>query len=64
MDKDFCTVEGAFRLKRLIEQYWRERNYAVEVKLMDAGFGGVQRSRMDVRSDMVDGLPAKRQSIR
>ncbi len=61
MDHDFCNVEGARRLKQRIEEYWRDRGYAVEVKLVEAGFVAAMRSaRTDVRSDMVNGMPTKR----
>ena len=63
MDHDFCNVDGARRLKQRIEEYWRERGYTVEVKLVEAGFVAAMRSaRTDVRSDMVNGLPTKRAS--
>lgn len=61
MDHDFCNTDGARRLKHRIEEYWRERGYAVDVKLVDASFIAAMRSaRTDVRSDMVNGLPARR----
>jgi hypothetical protein len=61
MDHDFCNVDGARRLKQRIEEYWRERGYNVEVKLIEAGFVAAMRSaRTDVRSDMVNGFPSKR----
>ena len=61
MEHDFCNVEGARRLKQRIEEYWRERGYAVDIKLIEAGFVPAMRSaRMDVRSDMVNGLPARK----
>jgi hypothetical protein len=61
MDHDFCNVEGARRLKQRIEEYWRERGYNVDVKLIEAGFVAAMRSaRTDVRSDMVNGFPSKR----
>lgn len=61
MDHDFCTTEGARRLKSKIEEYWREKGYAVDIKLIEAGFVAAMRSaRTDVRSDMVNGFPAKR----
>ena len=63
MDHDFCNVDGARRLKQRIEEYWRERGYTVEVKLVEAGFVAAMRSaRTDVRSDMVNGFPTKRAS--
>lgn len=59
-DHDFCTIDGARRLKERIEEYWRERGYTVDVKLIEAGFVPAMRSaRMDVRSDMVNGFPTK-----
>lgn len=62
MDHDFCNVDGARRLKQRIEEYWRERGFNVDVKLIEAGFVAAMRSaRTDVRSDMVNGLPTKRQ---
>lgn len=61
MDHDFCTTDGARRLKQRIEEYWRERGYEVDVKLIDAGFVAAMRSaRTDVRSNMVNGLPTRR----
>ncbi len=63
MDHDFCNVDGARRLKQRIEEYWRERGYTVDVKLVEAGFVAAMRSaRTDVRSDMVNGLPSRRDS--
>lgn len=60
MDHDFCNADGARRLKQRIEEYWRERGYAVDVKLVEAGFVAAMRSaRTDVRSDMVNGLPKR-----
>lgn len=60
MDHDFCTTDGAKRLKQRIEDYWKERGYAVDVKLIDAGFVAAMRSaRTDVRSNMVNGLPTR-----
>ncbi len=58
MNNDYCTSEGARRLKQRIEEYWRERGYEVNVDLVDAGFMPAMRSaRTDVRSNMVNGLP-------
>ncbi|HRO03899.1 MAG TPA: hypothetical protein PLS69_09890 [Terricaulis sp.] len=62
MDHDFCNVDGARRLKQRIEEYWRERGYTVDVKLIEAGFVAAMRSaRTDVRSDMVNGMPTKKE---
>lgn len=65
MDHDFCNVDGARRLKQRIEEYWRERGYNVDVKLIEAGFVAAMRSaRTDVRSDMVNGMPRQREAGR
>ncbi|MBY0564800.1 MAG: hypothetical protein K2P58_11500 [Hyphomonadaceae bacterium] len=62
MDHDFCNSEGARRLKQRIEEYWRDRGFKVDVKLVDAGFVAAMRSaRTDVRSDMVNGFPVRRE---
>lgn len=58
MTNDYCTTEGARRLKQRIEEYWRERGFDVNIDLIDAGFMPAMRSaRTDVRSNMVNGLP-------
>ncbi|MET0545752.1 MAG: hypothetical protein ABWZ40_05540 [Caulobacterales bacterium] len=63
MFNDFCTEDGAKRLARLIEEYWRDRGYAVDVKLIEAGFMPAMRAaRTDVRSNMVNGFP-RRESV-
>ncbi|MCW5725218.1 MAG: phosphoglycolate phosphatase [Maricaulaceae bacterium] len=60
MNNDFCTPEGARRLKARIEAFWAERGYNVTIDLVDAGFMPAMRSaRTDVRSDMVNGLPRR-----
>ncbi|MFZ4069144.1 MAG: hypothetical protein ACOYJ6_03465 [Caulobacterales bacterium] len=60
MDTDFCTSDGARRIKTKIEDYWRDRGFDVSVKLVDAGFVAAMRSaRTDVRSDMVNGMPRR-----
>lgn len=59
--KEFCTKEGAECLKALIEEYWKERGYAVRAQLIENKFIAAMRSaRTDIRSDMVDGLPRRR----
>ncbi len=61
MENDWCTHEGARRLKDRIEAYWREKGYSVEINLIDAGFMPAMRSaRVDVRSDMLNGMPRRR----
>ncbi|MET0183510.1 MAG: hypothetical protein ABW199_11550 [Caulobacterales bacterium] len=61
MDHDFCNADGARRLKMKIEEFWRDKGFDVEIKLVEAGFVAAMRSaRTDVRSDMVNGFPARR----
>ncbi len=63
MDHDFCNADGARRLKNKIEEYWRDKGYDVEIKLIEAGFVAAMRSaRTDVRSDMVNGFPSRRKT--
>jgi len=58
MKGDFCTREGAERLKAQIEAYWAERGKAVKINLVQAGFLPSMRSaRTDVRSNMMNGVP-------
>lgn len=58
MASDFCTEDGAQRLKNKIEEYWKTRGYDVNINLIDAGFIPAMRSaRTDVRSNMVNGMP-------
>jgi hypothetical protein len=60
--RDWCTVEGAKRLKARIEAFWADRGETVEVKLVDASFVAAMRSaRCDIRSNMINGLPRKQQ---
>ena len=62
---DFCNGNGARRLKQRIEEFWGERGYAVDVKLVEAGFVAAMRSgRTDVRSDMINGLPSHKGSTK
>lgn len=61
MANDWCTEDGAKRLKQKIEQYWTERGYDVSIDLVDACFIAAMRSaRTDVRSNMVNGMPRRR----
>jgi hypothetical protein len=61
MIDDFCGKDGAKKLKAKIEEYWTCRGYDVYVDLIDAGFEPAMRSaRTDVRSNMVNGMPPKK----
>ncbi len=60
MKGDYCTREGAERLKEQIEAYWAERGHEVRVSLVQGGFLASMRSaRTDVRSNLVNGVPVK-----
>lgn len=61
MANDWCTEDGAKRLKQKIEQYWSDRGFDVNIDLVDACFIAAMRSaRTDVRSNMVNGMPRRR----
>lgn len=60
MKGDYCTREGAERLKEQIEAYWADRGQQVTVNLIQGGFLASMRSaRTDVRSNMINGVPTK-----
>lgn len=57
---DYCSNEGATRLRTIIQEYWRKQGYDVDIKLVQEGFVSTMRSsRFDVRSDMVNGMPRR-----
>jgi len=57
-ETDYCSREGAIKLKALIEAYWRERGKDVMIALHNVGFHpAIRAARYDVRSDMVNGMP-------
>ena len=57
--KDWCSPEGAARLKQRIEKYWTDRGWqAPEVRLVEAGYHhSVRAIRTDIRSNMSNGWP-------
>lgn len=62
MNGDWCTNDGALKLKEKIEAYWRDRGFDVNIDLVEAGFIAAMRSgRTDVRSNMVNGMPTRRE---
>lgn len=62
MSGDWCTTDGARRLKDKIEAYWRDRGFDVDIDLVEGGFIAAMRSgRTDVRSDMINGMPVRRE---
>ena len=57
---DYCTKDGASRLSRAIQEFWRKKGFDVDVELISEGFVSTMRSaRTDVRSDMVNGMPRR-----
>ena len=59
MTGDYCTREGAERIKKQIEDYWADRGRPVTINLVQGAFLASMRSaRTDVRSNMVNGVPS------
>ena len=57
---EYCTNDGADRLARKIQDYWRKQGFDVSVETIKEGFVSTMRSaRTDVRSDMVNGMPRR-----
>lgn len=55
---DHCDKEGAAKLGAKIQAYWALRGGTVRISYEDGPFTPQMRSaRVDVRSDMVNGLP-------
>ena len=58
---DFCTQNGAIRLKNRITRFWKNQGYDVKIELINGGFlQSIRSSRTDVRSDMINGMPVRR----
>lgn len=57
---DYCSKDGATRLREMIQDYWRKKGFDVSVDLVNQGFVSTMRSaRTDLRSDMVNGMPRR-----
>lgn len=57
--RELCDRRGAEELKSKIEIFWACRGKRVHVWLEKKGFVSTMRgARWDVRSDLLDGLPA------
>ena len=57
---DLCDKDGAQRLARKIQDYWRKKGFDVSVETCEQGFIPTMRSaRTDLRSDMVNGMPRR-----
>lgn len=55
--RDWCTVEGAKALARIITDYWSDRGYLVNVEIESNGRETWTQTTIGVRSDMVGGVP-------
>lgn len=55
---DYTNDHGAAVLKSRIEAYWRAHGFDVQIVLVPGPFSAALRAgRVDVRSDLVNGLP-------
>lgn len=62
--RDWCTLEQALYLAKLIEGYWKAKGRQIKTEVISTvaeGIGGVKCSGTvySIRSNMVDGLPPK-----
>lgn len=58
---NYLSREGALEIKRRIEAYWAARGFDVSVRVESAEFHPAVRSaRLDVRSDMINGMPLRK----
>lgn len=61
---DSLDKAGAENLARRIREYWRERGHEVQVDVQEKPFTSATRSiRYDVRSNLVNGMPAKKTPV-
>lgn len=57
---DLCNNDGAERLAKKIQDFWKKQGFDVNVEMKDEGFVSTMRSaRTDVRSNMINGMPTK-----
>lgn len=55
---ELCDENGAARVALMLGEYWEARGHSVAVRFLEGGFDvAVRAARVDVRSDMVNGLP-------
>ena len=55
---DLCNTDGAQRLAKKIQDFWRKQGFDVKVEMKEEGFVSTMRSaRTDVRSNMINGMP-------
>jgi hypothetical protein len=55
--RDWCNVEGAKALARIITAYWSARGYLVNVEIESQGKTESAHTVIGIRSDMVGGVP-------
>jgi hypothetical protein len=55
--RDWCNVEGAKALARIITAYWAKRGYVVNVQVQSQGRETWTQNTIGIRSDMLNGLP-------
>ena len=56
---DYSTERGAYLLRTMIEEYWRDRGCCVAVSVHEMGFHpSIRANRYEVRSDMINGMPS------
>ncbi|MGF1545655.1 MAG: hypothetical protein ACFB00_14375 [Parvularculaceae bacterium] len=57
---DHCDKDGAQRLAQRIQDFWRKQGFDVRIEMNAEGFVSTMRSaRMDLRSDMINGMPRR-----
>lgn len=55
---DYCTAEGARILKGRIARFWADKDKRVSIHGVVGSYSSCgYTTRMDLRSDMVNGLP-------
>ncbi|MEZ5995697.1 MAG: hypothetical protein R3C25_08070 [Hyphomonadaceae bacterium] len=60
---EYTDRDGAASIKERIETYWRAKGLDVQIMLVEGAFTPALRaSRVDVRSDMLNGLPRRARS--
>jgi len=58
--RDWSSVEGAKALARIIQDYWKQRGYVVNVEIVSEGRQVYSHTTIGIRTDMVNGFPRYR----
>lgn len=62
-EREHCTAAGAENLRQRIKDYWYQRGYLVSAWTEANKWSCATRvARVDVRTDMANGLPVRRVS--